>query len=130
MSKTKKNWEQWLPSRPFKPEETIRDWDALNIGWDDPTICVLCGQSSACNCYDEYMCPCKRKNKDCKWPESVECPCRACEKKYFECVCDKPEGKTDEEWLEIKEILYQKKYNWDNEVPIDEELRKADEEDE
>jgi len=114
MTKKKAKWQEWLPKRPFKPEETIRDWDDVNLDWDDETICALCGKTYDCKCYDEFMCPCKKKNKDCKWPENVACPCRACGKRYFQCLCDKPEDKTEKEWLEIKTIVYYQKYDWEN----------------
>mgnify|MGYP003122671519 CR=1 FL=1 len=70
MTKKKANWKKWLPSRPFLPSETIREWDPINIDFDDDTICALCGESVQCRCYDEYYCEvCGKKNKECETPE-------------------------------------------------------------
>lgn len=89
MTKKKARWKEWLPKRPFKPEETIRDWDPLNVDWDDETICALCGKSHECKCYDEYYCNCGEKNKNCKWPHDKGCPCIVCDQKRANCVCKK-----------------------------------------
>lgn len=72
MTKKKANWKEWLPSRPFNPSETIRDFNT-DVDWDDETICALCGKSSDCVCYDEYYCEvCGKKNKECKTPEKCK----------------------------------------------------------
>lgn len=128
MTKKKAKWTDLLPSRPFKPSETIRDWDPLNVDWDDETICALCGKSHECKCYDEYYCKCGNKNKDCDWPDAVKCPCMACGELFINCKCDKPEEMSDEEWKDIKQILYFQRYDWANEIPVDEEQKKLDEE--
>ena len=128
MTKKKAKWKEWLPSRPFNPSETIREWDPLNIDWDDETRCALCGKKEDCTCYDEYFCKCGKKNKDCDWPDAVKCPCPKCLNIFIDCMCDKPKEMTDEEWKSIKEILYHQRYDWANEIPVDEELKKIDEE--
>lgn len=113
MTKKKAKWHNWLPHRPFNQSETIRDWHPLNLDWDDETVCALCGKSTECKCFDEYYCNCGLKNKDCKWPESVECQCMACDKLFVECVCDKPEYYTEEHWKSLKVLQYILSYNWD-----------------
>ena len=88
MTNKKARWKEWLPKRPFKPSETIRDWDPLNVDWDDETVCALCGESYKCKCYDEYYCNCGEKNKNCKWPNKG-CPCIVCDEKRGDCTCKK-----------------------------------------
>lgn len=94
MAKKKGKWTDWLPSRPFKPNETLRDWSPINnfyIDPDDKTICALCGESTPCGCYDEYYCSCGIKNRECDWPDGPRCPCLECDELLANCTCRKEE---------------------------------------
>lgn len=99
----------------WDPSKTIRDWDPENINWDDETVCALCGKKEDCECI-HYKCPCGKREVDCGWPDSVECPCRVCLKLYVDCKCDKPDKFTDEEWTIIRTFKYNTRYNWKKDI--------------
>jgi hypothetical protein len=120
------------PIKPpvFNPTKTIRDWENFTFS-DDITVCALCGEQEDCECFDAYYCPCGKKNRDCDWPQSISCPCRVCNKVWSECLCDKPDKFSEEDWLEIKAFKYSSQIDWDavNGKFINEQLEKIDKED-